>query len=267
VNAIGIMQGRLSPPGARPQTFPMATWRDEFAQAQACGFDSIEWLISAADAEHNPLLLDAATVSGLAADSGVAVQTICADCFIERPFTPSAAGSRDGVALLRRIAAGAAAVGAGVVTVPMLEGNAVASATELRDALATIASVRVDGVRIAIECDLPAVDLLAAIAGGDIAVCYDLGNAAAIGRDSTRELLALGDRVAVVHVKDRRRDGPSVPLGTGDVDFQGAFAALSAIGFAGPCILETPRGKIPLDAAARHLEFVRQHLAGSRALA
>ena len=86
MNPIGIMQGRLSPAGARAQAFPRATWRAEFAQARELGFDRIEWLVASGGLDDNPLLIDANAVRAIVRDSGVRVDSVCADCFIERPM-------------------------------------------------------------------------------------------------------------------------------------------------------------------------------------
>jgi hexulose-6-phosphate isomerase len=260
MNPIGIMQGRLSPAGARAQSFP-AAWREEFTTARAIGFDAIEWLVTATSLENNPLLVDPRAIVAAMQASGIAVPSICADFCIELPMVGVAAPERDRAqGHLRRVIDGAAQTGTPVVTVPLLEGNAVAGAAELAALLTDIASViahaDASGVRLAFETDLPSSEL----AGSDIAVCYDIGNAAAIGADAAAELLKLRDRVAAVHLKDRRRNGSSVPLGEGDADFAGVFASLRTIGYDGALILETPRGTAPVDAARSNLDFIRRQL-------
>jgi len=47
----------------------------------------------------------------------------------------------------------------------------------------------------------------------------------------------LGDRIALVHIKDQV--GPqSVPFGTGDIDLPGLFAHVRSVGYAGDCVVE-----------------------------
>jgi sugar phosphate isomerase/epimerase len=46
-----------------------------------------------------------------------------------------------------------------------------------------------------------------------------------------------------VHLKDRRRGGPTVPFGRGDVDFSAVVGELAACGFSGPFVLEAARGE------------------------
>jgi hexulose-6-phosphate isomerase len=263
MNPIGIMQGRLSPAGTRAQAFPSRTWRDEFAQARELGFDRIEWLVSAASLHDNPLLHDLDQVVAVARAHGVGIETICADCFIERPFVDAdAAAFEASIALLDRLIAQSASLGGGTIVVPLLEGNAASDGRDCAALVTRLADVtlraRLSGVRIAVESDLPAGELHRAIEGTGIGVCYDLGNAAAAGEDLAAAITTLRERVYAVHVKDRRRGGASVTLGHGDADFQSAFARLRAIGYGGPLILETPRGESPVVAAREHLAFVRQ---------
>lgn len=267
MNAIGIMQGRLSLSGQRPQSFPLHTWRDEFTMAAGLGFDCIEWLIDLETLDRNPALCDTDAVQYVIDEAGVAVHSMCADCFIHHPF----ARNQDAVALLRRIVAAAGAIGGQIVCLPFLEGNAVAGGEDLVKVLQqckdVIETARSRDVRIAIESDLAAEELREAIERADVDVCYDLGNAAASGRDLSRELFVLRDRIALVHVKDRRLHGSSVPLGQGDADFASAFTALLRTGYAGPLVLETPRGASPRDSAAANLEFVNRQVGAITAAA
>jgi L-ribulose-5-phosphate 3-epimerase len=263
MNPIGIMQGRLSPAGARAQAFPHGTWREEFRQARELGFDRIEWLVDAASLRDNPLLHDVGQVLAISRDTGVGVDTVCADCFIEHPFANAdAAALHVSVALLDRLIVQSAAIGARTIIVPLLEGNAVADRDHCERVLTQLADVAMRagrvGIRIAIESDLPAGEWDHAIKTGHIGVCYDLGNAVAAGQDLVTAIEMLGERIIAVHVKDRPVGGASVALGNGDVDFASAFAGLKATGYAGPLILETPRGSSPVDAARSHLAFVRQ---------
>jgi len=54
---VGIMQGRLSPTiNGKEQSFPSASWREEFALAAECEFELLEWVFDAADWKRNPLV-------------------------------------------------------------------------------------------------------------------------------------------------------------------------------------------------------------------
>src|SRR2546428_736815 len=86
---IGVMQGRLLPPvDERIQRFPAAAWAEEFALAAAVPLDAIEWIYEVYGADENPLGTPAGLdrLRTLAETSGVAVRSVCADYFMDRPL-------------------------------------------------------------------------------------------------------------------------------------------------------------------------------------
>ena len=88
-NKIGAMQGRLVPKyQGRYQAFPIGMWQDEFKVAQECGINLIEFILDFNDAELNPLLKDGGVdeILAVSQETGVSVQTICADYFMEAPL-------------------------------------------------------------------------------------------------------------------------------------------------------------------------------------
>jgi L-ribulose-5-phosphate 3-epimerase len=267
VNAIGIMQGRLSPaPPGRAQRFPWSSWRDEFTLAGECGFDHLEWLVTAERMELNPLWtgdgVDA--IARQAGATGVTVSSVCADCFITQPLVRVPDVERQaGLRRLEHLIAQASRLGAGVILVPLLEDGAIGErdeGTSLIDAMAgAFEQAARAGVRIGLETDLPAHELTRLIdrAGGAAGAYYDLGNAAARGADAVTEIAMLGSRLCGVHIKDRPRAGASVSLGSGEVDFRACLRALAGVGYDGPLVLETPAGASPLSAARTNLTFLR----------
>lgn len=76
-----------------------------------------------------------------------------------------------------------------------------------------------------------------------IRVTYDTGNSASLGFDPHEEFTAYGNRVGSVHIKDRKRGGGTVKLGTGDADFAAAAEELNRIQFKGLFTLQAARGK------------------------
>ena len=267
MNPIGIMQGRLSlAPAGRPQAFPWLTWQAEFAQAAACGFDLIEWLVTADGFDHNPLGTDTgvADIQSRIAATGVAVSSVCADFCITHPLVRVTDRERQAtIERLERIVECSARIGANLLLIPILEGGAIRNADEAAvavaalDRVAKVAAAR--GIRLGLETDLPAAAMCEWLdhLPGVVGAYYDVGNAAAAGFDPAAETRALGPALFGVHIKDRKRGGGSVPLGQGDVDFPGLFAALADTGYAGPLILETPVGVDPQVMAERHLAFVQ----------
>jgi L-ribulose-5-phosphate 3-epimerase len=267
INPIGIMQGRLSPPGARPQTFPLASWREEFETARACGFERIEWLVTADGFDDNPLWTAAGIdeLRRVSDRTGVLVSSACADCFIARPLIGDELN--DHAALLARLVTRCGLAGIAVVIVPILESAAIRhdrDRAQLIEVLGEpLGAAAEAGVSIALESDLAGTDLRALIdacGSASLGACYDTGNAAAAGHDLDRDLTALGARLFAVHIKDRVRLGASRPLGDGEANLDALPRVLAHSGYGGPLILETPVGDEAIPSARRNLAYLRERL-------
>ena len=267
---IGIRQGRLSPAVAgETQHFPWRSWKDEFARARTLGFETIEWLFGAHDYEHNPLWIDAGPdeILGQIADTGTEVRTLCADYFIVHPFfRVSEDERRQSVNVLNRLVVASARVGVRILVVPALEASEIQTAAEMAQLLDSLneplALAAAHGVRLGLETELPGPEYRALVEQSRhpaLGVCYDTGNAAARGYDVAADVRLLGPYLCEVHIKDRKRNGPSVQLGHGDADFGTFFRVASEIGYQGPLILEAPVGDEPVSMAAAHLAFLRRH--------
>jgi hexulose-6-phosphate isomerase len=265
------MQGRLSPPvPGRLQTFPWHSWEAEFAHARACGFDAIEWLFEEPDARQNPLWTEAGRerIRRAIADSGIAVRSVCADYFMTHAFFRTSADARTAASVvLEQLIRDAADVGIRTVLLPVLETAEIRTAGEsdelLRALQRPLAIAAAEGVSIALETELPAPEyhaLVADAAHPALGVYYDVGNATAKGFDAAADLRALAPWLRGVHIKDRRRGGPSVPLGQGDADFAAVFQALAAAGYDGPVVVQAAMGHDHLELARGYATFVKEHL-------
>lgn len=271
MNAIGIMQGRLSPsPIGRAQSFPTTTWRAEFAHAADAGLSRIEWLVTADRYSENPLFSEQGigSISLSIAESGVRVSTLCADFLIAQPLVRVAREEAVAAAArLSEVIVRSARIGVETIVVPILENGEIRinqEAAEIAKLLGPIAAMAAaNGQRLAIESQLPVVEaqrLIDQCQSPAVGVCYDLGNAAAIGADCAADIRELGASLFEIHIKDRVRNGGTVELGKGAVDFANAFLALVDVGYDGPLILETPVGVDPFASARRHRTFVQQYL-------
>lgn len=267
MNPVGIMQGRLSRRQGEPaQSFPWTSWREEFAQARACGLARIEWLVTADRLEENPIWSDEGVreIRRQATTTGVAVTSVCADCFIRRPLVGVPGDERQAnQALLERLMARCGQIGIEVVLLPFLEDNAIRDLDEGLAVLAGLGRVHMiaeaSGIQLGLEADLPGPILRELIDRSGLPALgayYDVGNAVAHGNDAVADVYALAPMLCGIHVKDRKRGGDSVMLGDGDADLAAFLAALEAVGYRGPLILETPSGANPIDAARQNRAFV-----------
>lgn len=253
MNRLAIMQGRLSPPPSdRLQAFPWNHWEEEFTLARACGFDAIEWLFEIERFEENPIWSDAgvARMRALIARTGTEILTLRADYFMKRPiFAAQATDRAASVGVLTRLITQAATVGIRTVLLPILEVSELrtrADRARLLESLEEVAPLaEAHEVTLGLETELPAGDYLALVqdaARPAIGAYYDTGNAAARGWDAAADIRVLGPVLAGVHIKDRPRGGPSVPLGEGAADFDRVFPALREVGYTRPLVLQPAFG-------------------------
>lgn len=269
--ALGMMQGRLTPRRPRPQSFPRGEWALEPERAHVLGFDAIEWLVTDENPADNPIWDDAGVqqIRSLSAAHHIAIPSVCADYLIAHPLTTAA----DSVQLEKLIAR-AGLLGVRVVLIPLLE-SASLKHLDGQDRFLTrierpLEIAQAHSISLALETDLPVkdvLDLLERAHSSALGIYYDSGNATALGYDIVDEIRRAAPYLRGVHIKDRPRGGPNVPLGEGDVDFVGFLAALADTNYDGALILETGVGDDWLASATRNLQFMRTHLADVRATA
>lgn len=265
------MQGRLSPKEpARLQSFPHATWKEEFARSRDLGFRTLEWLVDDTTPDGNPLWnAEGRRVIGrLSAMAGVAVSTACAHCFIDGSLgAPERRKRHHAVARFKEMLRCCSDIGVHTVVLPVMETASLGDSdrrcrtAESLDAALPLAEAL--GCGVALESDLAAAALrnfVTGIGNKALGVCYDLGNATALGFDAVADLVHLDALLLEIHIKDRFRGGPSVMLGQGDTLFAPVFVALARRGWTGPMVLETPVGQDWRAAATANFEFARHLL-------
>lgn len=271
---IGIMQGRLVPPtDGRIQCFPRDRWRDEFALAAAAGLEAIEWIHDLHGFDVNPILSDdgITEMRTLDANHRVAVRSVCADYFMDRPFLRVAPSAfRERIDELVSLVGRCASLGISRIVLPFVDASRISTATEMDEVVGVLESAlpALDETRLELhlETSLGPTDfaeLLSRLPARTVKVNYDSGNSASLGYDPAAEFAAYGDRVGSVHIKDRLLGGSTVPLGTGDTDFATLFACLRDAAYAGDFVLQVARGE-PGDEVAwarANREFVLAHLA------
>lgn len=249
---IGFMQGRLSPQvDGKIQAFPFSCWQDEFASAERNGFSLMEWTLDQDGLYANPLL----TASGqedirkLREAHGIVISSLTGDCFMQSPFWKAQGADRQLLLQdLRAVAVACHAVGIGMIVVPLVDNGRIENREQedvLVEALEAEASfLKSKGVRVVFESDFAPSEVARFIARLDPArygINYDIGNSAGLGFDPAEEIAAYGERILNVHIKDRILGGTTVPLGTGNANFDVVFAALARSGYRGTYILQTAR--------------------------
>jgi len=251
-NAIGFMQGRLSPlVGGRIQAFPAHHWHQEFPTATSLGLTLMEWTLDAEGLYKNPLMSEDGRLKivDLARCHRISIPSVTGDFIMHAPFYKSTGEAREKrLEDLANVIEACGALGISLLVFPLVDDGSVTTADEERNLVEGLAALKGlqqrTGVRIVFESDLPPRELGHFIRGFSVeyfGINLDLGNSASLGFDVREEIDAFGERIQNVHVKDRLRGGTTVPLGEGSANLPHAIRALTAIDYRGNYILQTAR--------------------------
>ena len=249
---IGFMQGRLSAiVDGRIQAFPWTSWQDEFEQGAKLGLRLMEWTLDQERLYENPLMTEAgqAEIRSLCQRYQFEIASLTGDCFMQEPFWKAHGPEREALEQdFVAIAKSCAAVGISMLVVPLVDKGSLDNPEQVEVLVAYLQSqagfLADNGLQVIFESDFPPPELarfIGRLAPALFGINYDMGNSAALGFNSAEEIAAYGSRIVNVHIKDRVLNGTTVPLGTGNADFQTVFAALADAGYAGNYILQTAR--------------------------
>lgn len=258
-NQLGIMQGRLSPRSdGRYQSHPVLHWQSEFFIAQTLRLQLVEFILDTWSLEYNPLLSEEgiAEIKHITQRSGVEVNSICADVFMDCTFARSphnhdagTANPEQAISLLEQCIHAAVELNIRDIVIPCVDRSSlpcIGSQTQFIERIAPLCERANNvGVRVNIESDW-APDMFAAVLdaiGRDrVWVNYDTGNSSSLGYDPREEFAAYGANISDFHIKDRLKGGASVELGTGDADFDFILRWLQTEQFEGQLIFQAARG-------------------------
>ena len=270
-NKIGVMQGRLLPKyQGRYQAFPVGNWQNEFNIAQECGLDLIEFILDFNDAEDNPLLKQGGVteILEISKKTGVSVQTICADYFMEAPLHSADKNTANySLQILKRLLKTAVELKITDVVIPCVDQSSLENKEAVDQFVKQIESIvpiiEKENINLSLETDLapkPFVALLEKLDSKNITVNYDIGNSAALGFDSEEELEAYGVRITDIHIKDRVLSGGPISLGEGNADFGKFFTKLKEFNYQGPFIMQAYRDEEGVSIFKSQLDSVKKYI-------
>ena len=274
---IGIMQGRLTEPKDRGiQFFPFENWKNEFKVAKELGLQEIEWIFDYENYMSNPLWSEEGCEQILEAikETNIQVRSICWDYFMRRPFFKEKEGEREkrykeNVDIFKRVMMNASKLGAHLIEIPLVDDSSIAGEEERTLVIQYIQVLAGEcekkNMAIGLETDLPAPDfrkLLLEINCCNVWANYDSGNSSGLGYNHEEELQSLNSSVYNVHIKDRKKGGTTMPLGSGSADFDSVFLNLKKIGYQGSFILQAARGEDGTEKSniEKQVQFVKQYL-------
>ena len=242
---LGTMQGRLVPKlNGRYQAHPKGYWRDEFNAAAEFELELIEFILDYEDADINPLLNDIPAICSAIAETGVGVESVCADYFMVAPLQRVPRS----ITVLEKLIDASVQLGVRDIVIPcvdqssLVDGSDTIAFVNVIQSLAEKANAK--EVNLSLETDLaprPFAELLDRIGSKSVTVNYDMGNSASLGYDPVEEFLAYGDRITDIHIKDRIHGGGPVVLGEGHCDFDRVFKQINESSYSGPLIMQAYR--------------------------
>jgi L-ribulose-5-phosphate 3-epimerase len=246
---VGMIQGRLSPMlNNRIQQFPWGTWQNELSVASKNNIKLLEWTIDSFNFFKNPLvdINQWNEIKINTSQNNVLIPSVTCDYFMENPpwkSIPSVIKER-----LILIISGMKNINSEILVIPLvdnsslLDSNCVETVTKFFNDF--IPELTGSKIRIAFESDLNPEKFLAFIDRFDskyFGINYDIGNSASLDFDSAEEFSVYGPRIINVHVKDRKLNGATVPLGEGNANFLKVFQLLQKNNYQGNLILQTAR--------------------------
>ncbi len=252
---MGIVQGRLTAPVRGIQAFPRDHWREEFAAAREADIAFIEWIVDEYGFDVNPLLTDKgiAEMQQLMYSSNVAVDSVCADCFMDWPLLKcSGETQEERILLLLHIFGQVKKLGARSIVLPFVDASAMDTPEEIQSFVTLMRMQALPeaerlNLEIHLETSLPPMgvaQLLEQLPHPLFWINYDSGNSASLGYQPADEFAAYGARIGSFHIKDRKLGGTTVPLGTGDTDFAALAQGLREHHYQRNFVLQVARGEV-----------------------
>ncbi len=253
---IGFMQGRLSKiRNNRIQSFPWGVWKNEFSRAVDLELFNMEWTIDSDRFQENPLITEQGKneITNLIGKFNIQIPSVTCDYFMENP--PWKTNLIEVKENIISIFKGMNKIKSQILVIPLVDNSSLLDSNCMKIVklffTELIPEIRKNNLRIAFESDLTPIQLANFIGEFDInyfGVNYDIGNSASLGFNPAEEFKAYGARIINVHVKDRKLNGTTVPLGEGDADFPRIFHLLQEENYKGNLILQTARSEEGRDA-------------------
>jgi hexulose-6-phosphate isomerase len=205
---------------------------------------------------------------------GIAVVSLCADYFMDRPFLT--ADTLEFAALRERLVwlmERCETAGIRRIVLPFVDASQIRTADQVDRVIRLLSGVLPYASACRVELHLetslaPArlAELLGAIPHPMLKANYDSGNSSSLGYDVRQELSEYGSRIGSVHIKDRVRGGGTVPLGSGDAEIPVLLSGLADLDYAGDFVLQVARSTAGEEIvwARANREYLRQQLEEAR---
>ena len=265
------MQGRLLPKyKGRYQAHPVNYWVEEFKIAEKLGLDCIEFILDFDEFHLNPLsnAQGVEEIKKVSDSSGIGVNSICADYFMESPLHSSdTAISEKSKEVLKALIKASNLLGVENIVIPCVDQSSLKSKAEkdlfIKSIIDVVPLAEENKINLSLETDLapkPFRRLLNDIDASCVKVNYDIGNSAGLGFNLVEELDQYGHHISDIHIKDRLLNGQSVFLGQGSANFELFFDTLLQYKYEGIFIMQAYRDEEGVKIFKEQLNFIKPFL-------
>ncbi len=274
--SFGIMQGRLSPPKDNLiQHYPTETWEDEFAHCTELGLECIEWIFEYPNIDQNALFNDKEVekINYLSKKYDIKINSVVADYFmVNKLFNENQKNLQQNIDVFNNLINQCKKANIPIIELPFVDSSSMKSnqhKTEvIENLLPLIDNASKLNIKISLETDLDPKSFKTFIKNfgiENVYINYDMGNSASLGYNPVEEISEYGDKIINVHIKDRELGGTTVPLGSGNTDFETVFKSLEAINYSHDFIFQSARQDINtkspvsfLNSTKEYIEFIKK---------
>lgn len=249
-----LVQGRTLPQiGEQLQYFPN-NWKEEFPLIRKLGFSGIEWIYDVFSENFNPIMNTSGRdeIFELSNQYNVNLENIVFDWFMTYPLlTNEGLSINDKIKKLKTLIHISSELKFKRIIFPILEKNNIATKSKQEKFIKIFREQVLDelnsyNIEINLETSLTGNEelfVLEQLNHDKVKLCFDMGNSASYGYEPYETISKISPYLSSVHIKDRERNGGSVPLGTGNVEFKQVFQALKDTKFNGPISFQVFRNK------------------------
>lgn len=245
---IGIMQGRLTPPvDNKIQFFPWNNWENEFKLASN-KVDLIEWTIDQSNISKNPIFLDNNKILQIAQKHKIKVESVTCDFLMENPFYKDEKQNIQSFYYLEKLIEKSKELEIKYIVFPLVDNGKIINIDEEKKLIRFLEKIEknIKNLKILFESDYSPIKLKEFIQKFNpdkFGINYDTGNSASLGYEVEVEMNQYFQYIENIHLKDRKLNLESFPLGLGDFCFNKFFKLIKEKGYNGNFIFQTARGE------------------------
>ncbi len=260
----GICQGRLEKSETGElQSFPYATWQNEFYNAKKLNINYIELLTEKTYNQKNPIWSKngCRLIKQLLSSNNLISYSLCDNYILTHSLT-----EKSTFEYLKILFYQASLINLKMIVLPLLEKTALNKKninTFVYFFKDLLKEIEIYNIKISFEIVTNFDLLIHFFQLLDHPLCkftYDTGNFHNINLFSFKEFMILSEHLNHVHIKDKDLQQYNVPLGNGTINFKNYLSIFKKINYQGNFTLETPRKNSPLNSAKNNLNFLKENM-------